>query len=286
MKGQLKILFDYDSFIYKSVYKIVSDEAAEKWEREKRTKDWIDKEVVILATNRITQMETHLFEALENCGLPSDFIVEYFITATTKSIRKRLYPSYKASRKRKNLDRHVSLVRKAFATKFAGILDQGFASNLFHYDDEWEADDLIHDRAKQLGEDHCVICTLDKDLVQIGGLFFDYYLIENQDEKGNPIINQYGKPSKTFRGLKHVSQLEAKKFFWYQMLAGDGGDDIDGCKGIGPETAKELLEGLKIDQMEALVKDQYKRIYKDRHLIEYNKNHFLLKLGVRPTILD
>lgn len=65
-----------------------------------------------------------------------------------------------------------------------------------------------------------IICSIDKDLDQIPGWHYNF----------------------TKKEKYWVTEFEADKNFYIQMLTGDRVDNIPGLKGIGPKTAEKLLE--------------------------------------------
>ncbi len=149
--------------------------------------------------------------------------------------------------------------------------------------DEWEADDLIHDRAIELGQNGCIVISIDKDLKQIPGIHFDFYRKPSKevDQLGQRIQNE-------MKGLKIVTESEAAYNFWYQMLVGDGSDNVKGIKGIGPKRAEKILYDLHgclsgFDDYKETILSEYKRVYKIFWKYQYDKNYFLLKLGVRDV---
>lgn len=260
-------LFDYDSFIYKSVYRIVQIDDIREWIKRGRSRDWMEKEIVNLVINRISNMQFNLFDAIEATGAEMESI-EYFVTDCKKSFRKTIYPEYKGNRRPNRLDKWVRMVRNEM------INNMSFAIK----DDYFEADDLVIERAKELGAENCMIITMDKDLKQIEGYFFDYYP-EKIFDGDEPVLDQYGNIIKDYKGLTFVNQNEANYNFWIQVLMGDTTDNIKGLKGIGKVKAQKLLKGLKSDEFEEVVKEKYLSVYGD--LKEYWKNYHLVKLGKR-----
>lgn len=108
-----------------------------------------------------------------------------------------------------------------------------------------EADDELGIKFTELrnkGLD-CILCTKDKDLNMIPGLHFNM----NNDK------------------IFNVTEEEAIKFFYTQMLTGDTVDNIRGCKGIGPKIAQRLLKDLTTEEeMYAVVLESYKKCYEDK----------------------
>lgn len=84
-----------------------------------------------------------------------------------------------------------------------------------------EADDLIAIRATELGEDECIIASIDKDFLQIPGWHYNF----NKDVK------------------KRVSAHEGLLFFYSQILTGDRADNIPGAYRVGPVKAAKILSG-------------------------------------------
>ena len=253
------LLFDYDSLVYKSVYRIVSISQIRSWFLAGYDREWMETEIVNLSINRLSNMGDAILQDIEDTGVHIGF-VEYYLTDCRNSKRK-VVASYKKTRRP---NKWVNKVRKK-------LLDMGFAQ----VDDEWEADDLIKDRAIELGTDNVVICTMDKDLKQIPGIHFDYYRkpSKNYDEFGKLIYNDP-------RGLAFYTQFEASLFFWTQMLVGDRSDNIQGVKGIGPKRAEKLLKGLKTaKEMKETVLQTYLDKLGDDALEIFQQNILLLGLG-------
>lgn len=253
------LLFDYDSLVYKAVYRVVSFSQIRGWFLAGHDREWMEQEIINLAINRLSNMGDAILRDIEDTGVQIG-LVEYFLTACRRSKRKAQVGNYKKTRKP---NRWVNLVRKK-------LLDMGFAQ----IDDEWEADDLIKDRAIELGTENVVICTMDKDLKQIPGIHFDYYRkpSKNYDEFGRLIYNDP-------RGLNFYTKLEAAYFFWSQMLIGDRSDNIEGIKGIGPKRAEKLLKGLKIAEMKEKVREVYREKLGDQYQAKFDENILLLGLG-------
>lgn len=262
-------LIDYDSLIYKSAYKVVSIQDIKQKISEGKKRDELEKWIMDECINRLCNIGDGLMTEIES----NDFFIEnglnisfceYFITPRT-SLRKVKFSDYKANRDRKinPMFKWVNKVRKY-------LLDSNFAITQYGF----EADDLIADRAKELGQNECIIISLDKDLKQIPGVHFNFY------RKPSNELDQYGQRIKNpYTGLSIVSDKQAEYNFWYQMLVGDVVDNVKGCKGIGPKKAEKIL--LESDNYEQSVKDVYKLTYQDCWLSEFEKNHFFLFLGTK-----
>lgn len=85
----------------------------------------------------------------------------------------------------------------------------------------------------------------------------DYLAIEQTKDPNNTIIASIDKDLKQICGWKYdfvkkekywVSEEEAMRFFYYQLLVGDAVDNIQGVVGIGPKKAQQILAGCKTEK--------------------------------------
>lgn len=263
------VLFDYDSLVYGAVHKIASIAEIKEWFREGRTRDWMEKEIMNLSINRLSQMGGKIFFEIEETGIEISGI-EYFLTAAKNSYRKKIYPNYKANRRP---NKWVNMVRRY-------LLDMNFAIT----DDEFEADDLIGDKAKQYGETGCIICSIDKDLKTIPGVHFDYYRPRLLDENGDPQLDENGfRKVAPCRGLDVVTEKEANRFFWKQVIMGDSGDNIKGIPRVGKVKAEKILDSAIDDDFESCAKLAYQEHFNEDWEYHFQLNKELIQIG---TIRD
>jgi DNA polymerase-1 len=97
-----------------------------------------------------------------------------------------------------------------------------------------EADDMMGVRQCE-NTDETIICTIDKDLDMIPGWHWNFV-----------------------KKIKYyVTDEEAIRFFYYQMLVGDPTDGIKGVPGIGKVKAEKLLRGVLTEELFQTVRDQY-----------------------------
>lgn len=90
-----------------------------------------------------------------------------------------------------------------------------------------EADDIVGIRATELGVDNCVIVHIDKDINMIPGRHFNFVK----------------------RIWYNVSECEAIRGFYIQLLSGDAVDNIPGLAKVGPKKALKIL-GDSCDEQE------------------------------------
>jgi hypothetical protein len=88
-----------------------------------------------------------------------------------------------------------------------------------------------------------IIASIDKDLDQVPGWHYSY----------NKAIKYW------------VSELEAQRNFWTQMLVGDSSDNIVGIEGVGKKGAEKLLKDCTTaKEMWEVVAEQYHKAYGER----------------------
>lgn len=101
-----------------------------------------------------------------------------------------------------------------------------------------EADDMVVVLKERFKD--TIICSPDKDLKQVAGTLFDY--------KKNEIVD--------------VSEFDAMKNFYRQLLTGDTSDNVKGVPGLGEVKVNKLFEGLYEEiEFATAVKDQYTKYY-------------------------
>lgn len=254
-------LIDCDSLMYLAAYKLDDPENLSKHGFEGADEEEYAPYMAEIAADRLERMITDIMGDIQkdehNIHISG---VEVYITKCKNSIRKELSSDYKKGRKPNKI---VNYLRDLYAFQDEVI-----------YDDMYEADDLIADRARELKGD-CIIVTMDKDLIQIGGFIYNFYRKPSKkDEEGNE-IEVYPR-----KGLMYVSELEAKRFFAKQMLMGDAGDAVQGLPKVGEKTAEKILAGKESDfSLIRAVLKEYKRVHQDNYMEQLMLNKRLLYLG-------
>lgn len=269
----VNLLFDYDSLLYYSVYRIVSISDMKALlraydlpylERKQKAFEYIIDE----AFSRMGAKTLKIFDAIEETGLQlSSF--EYYVTYCKNSVRKQISEYYKSNRKP---NKYVSALREKLISEGTAI-----------YHDEYEADDLIADRAKQLRSEKkpYIIVSIDKDLQQIAGYHFNYYPIYSKHpETGEKLFVR-------LKGLSFTSDFESMQMLSMQLLTGDSGDRIKGLYRIGEKTAQKILKDCKTPySFYRKVVSEYIKRHSDTFdwRIELLTNYRLIKLGKNLTV--
>jgi len=155
----------------------------------------------------------------------------------SENFRKLLYPQYKAHRDLIRRPEFLQPCREFLVNEWGAKLTSGY-----------EADDAIGIAYDGRG----VVCTVDKDLLQLAGRHYNFVTFEWKD----------------------VSDLQADQYFWESMLIGDRADNVPGIPGIGKAKAPRILGGLSPSEM----RDRVKELYLDYDMdftLNYNLLHIL-----------
>ena len=127
----------------------------------------------------------------------------------SNNFRYNLYPEYKANRRDAVKPKHLEHIREYLVTTWDARIVDGI-----------EADDQLGIDS-QRGDCTAVVCSIDKDLLQLPGWHYNFVQ----------------------RKLTEISEENAIYNFYYQLLVGDPTDNIKGCPGIGKVNATKILAG-------------------------------------------
>jgi 5'-3' exonuclease len=221
MKMESKVvLFDADSLVYQSIYKVINFAEIREMYKAKKQRFEIEMEILQRGYDRFEKISFDILNEIEE-----HFHVEktmYFFTKCKRNFRKEIDPQYKANRKKPN--RWISELRDYLIE---------YWNNSFAHD-EYEADDLIFYNTQLLHEKDYIVCSIDKDLKQIQGLHFDYYQLKRYDENGEEF--------KVRKGFKYMEKIDCENLLCEMFLVGDACDNIKGVKGIGKAKATKIIE--------------------------------------------
>lgn len=153
-----------------------------------------------------------------------------------ENFRKQINPEYKAHRKDIPAPKWLQDCREYLVVEWKSKVSDGI-----------EADDELG--IQQTKE--TVICSLDKDLLQVPGFHYQW-----------PIYNR--------EGMFHtITELEGLKHFYKQMLIGDVSDNVRGVDKIGKVKAAKIIDVLdnEYDMYQAVC-----QLYKDHERFDMNAN--------------
>lgn len=141
----------------------------------------------------------------------------------TSNFRDRIYDKYKSNRKKDPSKRNkfVPLLRD-------WCVEQGIA----HYARDCEADDEIRIKVEECraAKKPYIVASVDKDLIMIPGKHYRMHAKIMGKRAGNSVC-----------GIINVTEDEAMRFFYKQLIIGDGTDFIKGVPGYGPVAANDII---------------------------------------------
>ena len=147
---------------------------------------------------------------------------EYKLFLTSPdNFRKHVYPEYKANRTATK-PKHLQFLKDYLIESWQGQVAE-----------RMEADDYLGINQHESS----IICSIDKDLLQVPGKHFNFVKKE----------------------FYEVDEETGFRNFYTQLLTGDTSDNIKGIAGIGPVKAKKALaEATNEYEMFCIVRDMYK----------------------------
>lgn len=157
-----------------------------------------------------------------------------FLTSSS-NFRKQIYPEYKANRTQPK-PKHLRDLQVYSLEKL----------NAEYAPDGLEADDALAINQKYLGVniEDTIICSLDKDLLQVPGHHFSWEINGKGWSRPDTFIEQ--------------SELEGLRLFYKQCLKGDTSDNVKGIEGLGEKKATKILADCTSQQeMFNIVRDLY-----------------------------
>lgn len=168
-----------------------------------------------------------------------------------------IYPSYKMAGKRSagSVGQFVPTIRRMAVMEGLAIQADGR-----------EADDLLSIWAHQCrkSEVEYTVCTIDKDLRCIPGTYY------NMKKKTS----------------EEISEIEALRFHYAQILSGDPTDSIPGIPRVGPVKANKMLAGLdREEDMQEVVVAGYLEFYGENDWYSYLLSNLKL-IGLQKAPSD
>ena len=166
------------------------------------------------AENDSAEIAIYRMNELLDIILSATEATEYraFLTGK-KNFRKTIYPEYKANRTQPK-PKYLSDCRE-YACEHMGAEIT---------DHDLEADDYLGIHQTE----DTIICSLDKDLLQIAGNHFQWAISGKGWSKPNTFIEQ--------------TELEGLRLFYEQCLKGDSSDNVKGINGVGDAKARKFLK--------------------------------------------
>jgi 5'-3' exonuclease len=208
VEESLIALIDADVVLHRVGYTTDNDEF---WVAKARTDDMLDS---IIGATDAAEYELWLSDARD------------------RTFRFELFDRYKANRTAPR-PVHYDAIKEHLIKEWGARIALGM-----------EADDALG-IAQDKGGTETVICSIDKDLMQIPGQHYNFVK----------------------EAWDCVTKWEGLRWFYKQLLIGDISDNVEGCKGIGPIKAGKALDQISEEAGEKSlfcgVFDLYKKQYKD-----------------------
>lgn len=159
----------------------------------------------------------------------------YLSDSKENNFRYKLFPQYKISREKYPKPKHHEALGKFLREEWDAVTATG-----------QEADDalgitqssfILNDDPEYGGSGHdCIICSIDKDLLQVPGQHYNWVKNEFQEQ----------------------TYIDGLRCFYGQCLTGDRTDDVSGIQGIGPKKAAKALAGTSNErEMFQVVKEMW-----------------------------
>ncbi len=159
------------------------------------------------------------------------------------NFRYKLFPEYKANRRDLPKPIHLEGLREYLVLSWQATITDGY-----------EADDALG-MESTVGIGNRVICSIDKDLLQLPGIHYNFVK----------------------REIKEVDEFSGAVQFYTQLLVGDPTDNIRGCPGIGKVKAERAFRGCSTErELYERAVECYKQVYKEEWEKHLNLNAQLL----------
>jgi len=191
----------------------------------------------------------------------SEFLI-YLSDKTENGFRKDYLPTYKANRthpKPKHYDALKEYLIKDWEASITVGQEADDALGISQIKKEEENDSSV---VAVSDEDRSVICSIDKDLLQIPGMHYNFVKKE----------------------WKEVNEWEGMKFFYAQLLIGDVSDNVKGVWNIGEKKAAKILQDCKTesDCFQAVVGAYHRWLEKEWSKEELDKKIYesILRAGI------
>ena len=199
---------------------------------------------------------------------PTHLVVAFDLPKPT--FRHKLFNAYQAKRP-KMADDLVSQIKPVHE------LVEAFDIPIFEKEG-FEADDVIGTLARKARVDEVIIVTGDKDIFQLIDKKTKVYAL-NRGLSGGELVNE--------KRVEEILGVKPNQIVDFKALIGDPSDNYPGVTGIGPKTAKKLLDDqgtLKQILAKKLIKDKKAALLSQK--LAQIKTNVKLNLNLADSKLD
>lgn len=248
----MKIHFDADLLVYRcgfaaeKTHYYVVDEFEEEYahfQYKKEVVKWMEKNPGYTLTSRreaepvenaLHNVKLMVTDTLEKLGATEDECTLYLSGSTNYREGVATIKPYKGNRDKAHKPVHGPAIREYMKK---------------HYDvnvsEDEEADDVVgyeHYAMYLRDPQSSIIVTVDKDIDMIPGMHYNFVKEESY----------------------YVTDDQADKYFYLQLLKGDSTDNIPGLPKVGDKTAAKMLDGVtNTDTMYQIAREAYMKAYDD-----------------------
>lgn len=159
------------------------------------------------------------------------------------NFRYSIYPEYKANRRDQPKPKHLEGLREYLVRDWDATIVDGY-----------EADDALG--MESVSKAGAVICSIDKDLLQLPGRHYNFVK----------------------REIKDVDAFSGAIQFYSQLLIGDPTDNIRGCPGVGKVKAERAFVGCTTER------DLYDKCV-EQYTLVYGPNKWEKELDMNAQLL-
>ncbi len=193
----------------------------------------------------------------------AEFSFDNYIKRITNDTQCERFIAFVEAIDGKNIFRNHVAVTRPYKSNRAGRESPQFKDEMKRYaHSKWgiqycyfiESEDAVTITAERIGLDKCIKSCCDKDMLTAPGIFHNYFGTEWK----SPYYTQCEDPR-----FITVSEEQALRNLYYQMLRGDTDDAIDGIVGCGPKTAKPIIDEATVDDLPFVVAKHYKTAHEN-----------------------
>lgn len=195
------------------------------------------------------------------CGMANDIMeMEFNLDKYMKRIHEVLQPSgftgFVEAIENKFIWRNFCAVTKRYKSNRADRVDPPFKNEAkmlarskygVRFCAFYESEDAMCIEARKVGIDNCIKCAVDGDVLTVSGRVFNYF--------GTKWKLPYYTQIDEF--VIDVSEEQAKRNFYTQMIQGDAQDAIQGLPGCGPRAAAKAVATAPVDELPSIVASMY-----------------------------
>jgi 5'-3' exonuclease len=190
------------------------------------TTEDIDEEGIVKA--RLKSIVDEILQAVQ-----ADDYTLYLTADGKQGFRYEIAPDYKGQRKQPK-PRHFKLIKDTLINEYKTVVGT-----------KLEADDLLAIDMSISEEGTTILCSIDKDALQVPGYHYRWPIMR----KGEVVKNEQ---------FIYVDEVEGLRSFYKGLLVGDVADNIVGVQGIGKIGASKHLDPLDNEEdMFTVVRDLY-----------------------------